>query len=460
MTVIFGNLGGELMKKGRLPPLLGMLIMGYILRNFVPGTYTGLTASENSLLRTVALGVIMISGGMSLDIPKLCRYFHSMVILSWFPCLCEAVTIACIVRVLFPYMGWVWGIMLGFVIADVSPAITTPLLLFFQTEKYGTKKGIPSILICAGSVNSVFAIVLYSVAWELAWDGDANLSSIIMTIFVKFFVQIFGVGLGAGGFIGFLTSKIWSVMGTDRQDTDRSWARFLLVSCVAMSILFSFKQMGLAGGGTLATLTFGASLQKFVNANHLTPTTKVQNMISVFWDKIGSVVLFTLLGASIDQSQLDVSMVGLGVIAIIVGLTGRSIGTILSCAPLRHWNRKEKAFAVVSWCPKATVQAALANKALDHVKLSVAAGKDNFMEGSDYVEMMKQRSMVILTLAVLSIILTAPLFAVLMDKLGRKWLQIEEQDMPDLERGDVDEGDEGEDLQRCHSAPAKLEHCT
>lgn len=172
----------------------------------------------------------------------------------------------------------------------------------------------------------------------------------------------------------------------------------------------------------MACLTFGAAFQHSVNENGFADTKRVQEMIAAVWSKLGSVLLFTLLGASIDQSKLDPVLVAWAALTILVGLVGRSCATFASCACLRDWNTKERAFAVVSWCPKATVQAALASRALDYVQANVAQGVDRFVNDPNYVETMTERSEVILTTAVLSIIMTAPLFAVLMSITGERWL--------------------------------------
>lgn len=151
-----------------------------------------------------------------------------------------------------------------------------------------------------------------------------------------------------------------------------------------------------------------------------------QATIGALWKRLGSVLLFTLLGASIDQSKLDGGVVGMGFVLIIIGLIDRSIATIISVLPIKSWVLKEKAFAVITWCPKATVQAALASKALDHLNERLTAKDENFwtcdaagkcMEAAD-VATWRWRSEIILTCAVLSIIMTAPTFAVLMAKFG------------------------------------------
>eukprot|EP00931_Biecheleriopsis_adriatica_P104096 TRINITY_DN78835_c0_g1_i1.p1 TRINITY_DN78835_c0_g1~~TRINITY_DN78835_c0_g1_i1.p1 ORF type:complete len:480 (-),score=72.28 TRINITY_DN78835_c0_g1_i1:127-1566(-) len=416
-VLALGKVGSKLVLPLGLPSLFGMLLSGYMLRNYAPWCLAGLPAELNSGLRKVALGIIMIRGGMSLNLDALRAQFASMVLLSWVPCLTEAATIACLCHFLFPIMDMKWSFMLGFVIADVSPAVTTPILLDLMSKGYGAVKGIPSVLLAAGNINSVFAIVLYSMIWELAWSADLQPSALLEIVVMKFFVQLFGVGVLAGIGFGHVTAQLWPFAG----DTPR---RFALVVAVAMASIFGFAQVGMGGGGTLAVLTFGASLQYYVEKQGLPATDEVASWIGIFWTEFGQICLFTLLGASVDQSKLDSSMLGWAALLVFLGLAGRTIAACVSMIPNHSWNWKEKVYVMVSWCPKATVQAALATRALDYVTDCVANGDPAFQD-ADYIETVTEQSNIILTTAVLSIIMTAPLFAILMSVLGPRLLTVE-----------------------------------
>eukprot|EP00929_Paragymnodinium_shiwhaense_P059434 TRINITY_DN29769_c0_g1_i2.p1 TRINITY_DN29769_c0_g1~~TRINITY_DN29769_c0_g1_i2.p1 ORF type:complete len:462 (-),score=44.87 TRINITY_DN29769_c0_g1_i2:301-1686(-) len=382
LTLLFllvcGKIGSKASAQLGLPPLLGMLLAGYVLRNAMPWSLSALPTEWNAGLRKVALGIIMVRGGMSLNLTALREQFGSMVLLSWVPCLAEASTIACICRCIFPIMDWNWAFMLGFVIADVSPAVTTPILLDLMARGYGAAKGIPSVLLAAGNINSVFAIVLYSMIWEVAWSEHVEASALLEIVLVKFVLQLFGVGVLAGIGLGFVTSKAWNFAG----DTVR---RFAIVVSVAMASIFGFAQVGMGGGGTLAVLTFGASLQYNVDRCGLASTDEVTKWIGFFWSEFGQICLFTLLGASVDQSKLDSTMLGWSAMLIVLGLIGRSSATILSTAPNSSWNYREKLYVVVSWCRKATVQAALATRALDYVTDCVAKSDPAF-QNEAYVQ--------------------------------------------------------------------------
>jgi len=378
----------------------------------IPDQLDGLSATLNSTLRNVALAIIMLRAGMGLNIAKLRESSFTTALLATGPCCAEAATIALVAKFIFPVMSTPFCFMLGFCIADVSPAVTTPIFLDFMDQGIGTKKGIPTILLAAGSVNSVVAIVLYSVVNEFAWTDDVSPAKLAEIIGVKLVAQIVGVGAIAGYLFGRGCEYCWRWARNE-------YERFFILFLTALFILFGFKTIGMGGGGTLAVLTCGATLQNTLkDADCSKP---VSDIMATLWQNCGAVMLFTLLGASVDQTKLEMSKVFLGAAVIIIGLAGRGLATFGCASLIREWNAKEKAFAMVSWCPKATVQAALATVSLDLVNKKIADGA--WAIDDPYTQDMLERANVILTTAVLSIIMTAPLFAVLMSYTGPRWLE-------------------------------------
>merc|ERR1712178_102600 len=326
----------------------------------------------------------------------------------------EATTIAILSHMGFPGMSWPFCMMLGFCIADVSPAVTTPILLDLNIQKRGTKKGVPTILLAAGSGNSVMAIVFYKITEEFAWTGDISPESIVSIIGMKFFLQVFGIGGVCGWVMGKFVRACWYL-------TEDKTARFAIMFLMAMLTLFGFKQVGMSGGGTLAVLMMGTTIHNSLSeveiANVETP---VGDILGFAWSRCGAVLLFTLLGASLDASKLSPALVGMGVLLVVLGLVGRSITLFFTLFLFPQWGVKEKVYSMISWCPKATVQAALATAALDHITAQITKGV--FVEGSAEVQQYTDNAMVILTTAILSIIMTAPLFAVLMLKMAPRLL--------------------------------------
>jgi NhaP-type Na+/H+ or K+/H+ antiporter len=413
-VLLCGILGGKLVANVGLPPLFGQLLMGFLLKNVIPDQLNGLSASLNSMLRSVALAIIMLRAGLGLDFAMLRKSSVSTLVLATAPCIGEATTIAILAHVIFPAMSWPFCFMLGFCIADVSPAVTTPILLELNLQKRGTSKGVPTILLAAGSVNSVMAIVFYKIVEEFAWSGSISAENVVSIVGMKFFVQIFGIGGAAGWAMGKMTRFLWHL-------TEDKTLRFAILFLMAMLTLFGFKQLGMSGGGTLAVLMMATTIHNSLSEEELETVEKpVGCILGQAWSNCGAVLLFTLLGASLDASKLSPQLVGMGIFLVILGLVGRSISLFFTLFLFPQWGVKEKLYSMVAWCPKATVQAALATAALDFITVQIKSGK--FVATDPMVLQYLDNAMVILTTAILSIIMTAPLFAVLMLQLAPRLL--------------------------------------
>jgi len=415
-VLICGFVGGKIMDRIGLPALFGQLLAGFLLKNVIPDQLDGLSAGLNSMLRSVALAIIMLRAGLGLDLAILRKSSVGAMILATCPCIGEAVTIAILSHVIFPAMSWPFCFMLGFCIADVSPAVTTPILLDLNIQKRGTKKGIPTILLAAGSVNSVIAIVFYKITEEFAWEGSISPENIVQIVAVKFFLQVFGIGGLAGWAMGKIVRFLWCF-------TEDRVTRFCIMFFMAMLTLFGFKQIGMSGGGTLAVLMMGTSIHNSLTSEEIfTVEMPIATILGFAWSNIGAVLLFTLLGSSLDASKLSASLLGWGVLLVILGLVGRSLTLFFTLFLFPQWGFKEKLFSMLSWCPKATVQAALATAALDHITVQRVSGETAFQTDAPGYDQLMENAMVILTTAILSIIMTAPLFAVLMLQCGPRLL--------------------------------------
>merc|ERR1712182_174312 len=244
--------------------------------------------------------------------------------------------------------------------------------------------------------------------------GAISPENIVSIVGIKFFLQVFGIGGGAGWIMGKFTRFCWYL-------TDDKNSRFAILFLMAMFGLFGFKQIGMSGGGTLAVLMMGTTIHNSLSEEELATVEKpVAGILGQAWSNCGAVLLFTLLGASLDASKLSPSLVGYGVLLVVLGLVGRSITLFFTLLLFPQWGVKEKLFSMVSWCPKATVQAALATAALDYITLQIKSGV--FVATDPVVLQYLDNAMVILTTAILSIIMTAPLFAVLMLQLAPRLL--------------------------------------
>ncbi|KAL1519899.1 hypothetical protein AB1Y20_023388 [Prymnesium parvum] len=471
------SLAGKAVASLGLPPLAGMLLMGFFLRQ---ATATrGITALLNSKVRDVALGVIMARAGLGLDLRRLWTERGITTALSTVPMVVEASAVA-----LFTWatgaLTLPWGLLLGFILADVSPAVTVPLLMEFEEAGYGSDKGIPSILLAASGLNSVAAIVGYGTVFSILFaNGLPAWAPALLGL-----VEIFGLGVGFGIAVGSMLLLIWPVTTPVK--------RFLLLLVTSIFLIQLGKKVGMSGGGALCTLLTAAwmayklrasgdepqallsrttisdnsppttpsvhlcqhDLLRQLQCSHTNHTTtlssssataanhatiarisshrtcrqarEVSGFFGLAWVTAGQPLLFGLLGASVSIDKLKADHLLTGALVVVVGLVLRSLATFLCVKCGSSWNGGEVLFSVITWCPKATVQAALAGVALDYIKLT----GDDYGSGDEYVDEMgeeysvlRDRAEFLLTTGILSILMTAPLFAVLMYHSGRKFLK-------------------------------------
>ena len=415
----FATVFGIEIGKFGLPPLVGMMIAGFVLINI--GALGEPDSDSNwfmyktaaGWLKGVALAIIMLRAGFGLDLEKLRQNWKLMSVLSVFPALVEASVIAIMAVAVFDF-DWLWGFLLGFLIADVSPAVTVPLLLDFQLQGYGTDKGIPTILLAASGFNSVFAICAYGVVKSFIFSSG---QPPWLTIVLAFVMVIGGILLGIG--MGKVVIALWDAPNVGTA------SRTLLTIALGLMCIFGttikvLRVIDLSGGGVLAVVVLGMYIANSSKKGD-PGVQQIQSLLAFMWSKVGQPFLFALLGASVLLENLTPDVVGGGILVIAVGLLLRALAAY-ACAQTTDWTPKEKIFTAITWCPKATVQAALSSVALDYVTDS--SNRDEFDDDggdTDYKEL-KDRATITLTVAVLSIILTAPVFAVAMKWTGEHWL--------------------------------------
>jgi len=402
-----GTIGGLIVSKisARVPVLIGMLLAGFILRNTIPIVNDAMDKNVSSKFRGVALCVIMIRAGLGLSLADLLRLKYTMAIISTFPALVEATVVMLLSLPFFDY-DVLWGYMLGFCLADVSPAVTVPLLLKFQEEGKGADKGIPSILLAASSLNSVFAICMYGVFKGLNFSGSGTP---VWETAVRGVAEVVG-GCLLGVLCGALVCKTSAKFAPSIQ--------FMLTFALGCGCIFGPKisPVNMGGGGALAALLMGLTIANMWEKHQFEG---MQAMFSMVWSSVGQTMLFALLGASITTDQLEAQTVLKGLAMIFIGLILRAVAAVISVMGT-DWNMKEKLFTAITWCPKATVQAALSTVALDYVEEHPS--EFGGVGSTTYTDAHKDGE-VLLTVAILSIIATAPLFAFLMDWSGNTHLK-------------------------------------
>uniref|UniRef100_A0A087YFB9 Cation/H+ exchanger transmembrane domain-containing protein n=1 Tax=Poecilia formosa TaxID=48698 RepID=A0A087YFB9_POEFO len=242
-------LGGKLLGLIHLPtlppfpPLLGMLLAGLLLRN-VPyvGAAVFISPHWSAALRNVALSVILTRAGLGLDPSALRRLKAVCVRVAVGPCVLEACVVAMVSHFLL-HLPWIWGFILGFVLAAVSPAVVVPSMLLLQREGYGVEKGIPTLLMAAGSFDDILAITGFSTCLGIAFSTGSTWMNIL-----KGLLEVVG-GVAAGLILGLLLCLFPS---SDQEDLVLR-RTLLLVGLSVFSVFFSHV-VGFAGAGGLCTL--------------------------------------------------------------------------------------------------------------------------------------------------------------------------------------------------------------
>jgi NhaP-type Na+/H+ or K+/H+ antiporter len=390
--ILLGLLADWVFRKLRMPGLLGMLLVGVLFGPYVfdlmePGF---LTASSD--LRMIALIVILLRAGFELSREVLNRVGVQALLMSFVPGVMEGSTIALLGPTFLP-LTHLESAMLGFIIAAVSPAVVVPMMIGFIERRMGAKKGIPTMVLAAASLDDVIAIVIFSVLLGFYTGTSQN-------IFLKLGGIPFSIvaGIGIGLLVGLLLLKLFE------RFNPRATKRTLIV--VGVSILLVRLEQLLAGVGVpfaalLAVMASGfIILEKREHVAH-----EISSRLGKLW-VFASIMLFTLVGAKVDIALAwNTGLAGLGL--IVCGLVSRSAGVLLALiGSSLSW--PERMFAVVSYWPKATVQAAMGAVPL------MAMGAAGMATGPGEV---------ILAVAVLSIVVTAPVGALAIKTIGERVLE-------------------------------------
>lgn len=387
---------GYLFNKLRLPALLGMLITGIALGPYALNLIDTSLLSISTELRQTALVIILLRAGLALDINDLKKVGRPAILMSFVPALFE---IGGMMLLAPPLLGisLIEAALLGSVIAAVSPAVIVPKMLYLMENKIGTKKGIPQMIMAAGSVDDVFVIVLFTAFTTLAMGGEVSSMS-----FVQIPVSIV-TGLALGVVAGWLLTLCF------RKYHMRDSIKLLIL--VSVAFLFLTLENWLKGilpvSGLLAVMAMGATTLKTypVLAHRISPK------FSKLW-VAAEILLFVLVGATVDI-QFALKAGPVMILLLLLVLLFRMLGVYVSTAKTKL-NQRERLFSMIAYIPKATVQAAIGSLPL---AMGLACGN------------------IVLTAAVVAILLTAPLGAFAIDTSYKKLLvkkgqQLEQDSIP------------------------------
>jgi len=389
--ILLGLLADWVFRKLRMPGLLGMLLLGVLFGPYVLDWMEPGFLATSSDLRMIALVVILLRAGFELSREALNKVGLQALLLSFVPGIMEGATIAWLGPRFLP-LSHMESALLGFVVTAVSPAVVVPMMIGFIERRMGAKKGIPTMVMAAASLDNVIAIVILSILLGFYIGTTESLAMAVAMIPVSMLT-----GIGAGLLIGWFLLKVFE------RFNPRATKRMLVV--LGISILLMHLQQLLKGivpfVALLAVMAMGfIILEKREHMAH-----EISSKLGKLW-VFASIMLFTLVGAQVDVSLAwKTGLAGLGLVAC--GLVARSAGVLLALAgsPL-SW--PERLFTMVSFWPKATVQAAMGAVPLAAMQ---AAG------------MPTAPGNVILAVAVMSIVFTAPLGAVAIKLVGERVLE-------------------------------------
>ncbi|MDO4459584.1 MAG: cation:proton antiporter [Clostridia bacterium] len=378
--------------KIKLPRIIGMLVTGIVLGPYVLNFLDSKILGISSELRSLALIIILIKAGLSLNIADLKKVGRPALMMSFVPACFEILGYTLLAPL---FLGVTRGeaALMGSVLAAVSPAVVVPRMVKLMDEKYGTEKSIPQMILAGASLDDVFVIVLFSTFCGMAQGGEASLMN-----FVNIPVSI-ALGILVGALFGVILTGIFE-FAHNSGNSIRNSLKVIIILGVSL-VLYSLEK-GLDGIIAISGLLAVMGMSTVINMKCRKDMTAD---LSVKYGKLwlaAEVILFVLVGAAVDIRYT--MQAGLSAIALILTvLVIRSIGVWL-CLLGTALNTKERIFCVISYLPKATVQAAIGS-----VPLSLGLGCGN----------------IILSVAVLAILITAPLGAFGMDSTYRKFLKHE-----------------------------------
>lgn len=386
LALIFlcGLLFGTLFSKLKLPPLLGMLLTGIVLGPYVLSLLDPSILSISADLRQLALIIILTRAGLNLDLASLKKVGRPAILMCFVPACFEIGGMLLLAPPLL-HISLLEAAIMGTVVAAVSPAVIVPKMLHLMETGYGTKQSIPQLIMAGASVDDVFVIVLFT-----SFTGLAQGQQISAVSFLSIPVSIL-LGLLVGAIIGVLLALLF--------------ARFHMRDSVKVLLILSLSFLLVALENTVkSTVPFSGLLAVMsLNIAVQRKRTEVAVRLSAKFSKLwvaAELILFVLVGATVNLSY--VATAGLAAVIVILGvLLFRMLGVCV-CLLKTTLQKKERLFCMLAYLPKATVQAAIGSLPLS---MGLACGN------------------IVLTVAVLSILITAPLGAFLIDLTYKKLLK-------------------------------------
>lgn len=383
LMLLVGMLAGWGCKKLHLPGLLGMIFTGIVLGPFALNLIDGTILSISSELRRIALIIILTRAGLSLDINDLKKVGRQAILMCFVPA-CFEMTGMIILAPLLLHISYIEAAVMGAVIAAVSPAVIVPKMLKLMDEGYGVNKSVPQMILAGASVDDVFVIVMFSVFTGLAQGNGVSVVSFIR-IPVSIILGIL-IGMAAGTILAIYFKKVHI----------RDTVKVIILLCISFLLVTAEDRFSdiIPFASLIAVMCIGIALQR----NRKEAAVRLSVKFNKLW-VCAEVILFVLVGATVNISYAISA--GISAVMLIFGVLLFRMAGVFVCMIKTKLNMRERLFCVIAYMPKATVQAAIGG-----VPLSMGLACGN----------------IVLTVAVLAIIITAPLGAFLIDLTYKRFL--------------------------------------
>ena len=390
---LLGMVMAGIFEKLKLPRIIGMLLAGIILGPHVLNMLKSPIMEISPELREMALIIILLRAGISLNIKDLKKVGIRAILMSTVPAVFEVLAFA-FIGPLFLNITILEGAIIGSILGAVSPAIVVPKMVYLMDKNYGTKKSIPQLILAGSSLDDIFVIVLFSTFIGLERGSSGSLIN-----FVNIPISIItGVIMGAVfgyGFTWFLENRY------EHDNYIRNSKKIILLLGLSFLLIAieTWVKDYIAISGLIAVMSMAAFLRSkttdFVSG-------RIAEKLGKLWIA-SELILFVLVGAAVNIEYTLKAGFG-ALIMIFISLIFRSVGVYL-CFIGSELNFKERMFCIISYIPKATVQAVIGSIPLS---LGLNCGE------------------IAISVAVMSIIVTAPLGAVLMEVSYKKLLTVDE----------------------------------
>lgn len=383
LILLVGMFMGWLCKKIKLPGLLGMLFTGIILGPYVLNFIDDSILSISADLRKIALIIILTRAGLSLDIKDLKKVGRPAVLMCFIPACFETTGMVLLApRILG--ISTLDAAIMGAVVAAVSPAVVVPKMIKLMEEGYGVKQGIPQLILAGASVDDVFVIVMFTAFTGLAQGEAVSLKSFV-NVPLSVITGIF-VGLAAGCLLAKFFEKV--------HIRDTSKVMILLSVSFILVTAEDYAADMIPFASLIGVMAAGISLQK----KREVVAKRLSSKFNKLW-VVSEIMLFVLVGAAVDIQyavKAGIAPVFLIFSVLIFRMTG-----VFVCLLKTKLNIKERAFCMLAYMPKATVQAAIGGLPL---AMGLSCGN------------------IVLSVAVIAILITAPLGAFCIDMIYKRFL--------------------------------------